>query len=185
MLKKTLAVLLAILFIALAGFLYFGQRGVTLSFSAKQLETQIQQFLPYEKRAAGVLKFTFDEANVNFDPTTKRIGVGMQINISIAKLIEHDGFVRIWGVPSYEPEKNAFFLSEIVVDDLTIKGLDKTYADLSASTIGIALETFYRDRPVYTLQADKRKQKLASMVLQDVVVSENSLKVILGAKKAN
>ena len=185
MLKKTLAVLLAILLICLASFLYFGQRGITLSFSEQQLEKQIEQFLPYEKRTAGVLKFTFDDADVSFDPARKRIGVGMQINISIDKFIKHDGFVRIWGAPSYRPDKHGFFLSDIVVDDLRIKGLDKTYADLSASAIGVALEKFYRDRPVYTLEADKRTQKIASMVLQDVVVSEDALKVTLGATKTN
>ncbi len=185
MLKKMLIVFMAILLSAILGFMYFGQRGVTLQFSARQIENQIQQFLPYDKRAAGVLNFTFDQASVGFDAATNRIGVGMQINISVAKLMRQDGFVRIWGVPSYRPDQNAFFLSDIIVDDLEIEGINKIYAELSANAIGVALEKFYRDRPVYTLKTDKRSQKLASMVLQDVVVSDNSLKVTLGAAPAN
>jgi len=180
LLLKTLVVLAVI---SLAAWFYWQHQGVTLRFTETEIETRMQEHLPYEKRALALIKLTFDEPDIAFVAANNAISVTMQLDVRVASIIKSSGIVSVSGVPSYRADEAAFYLKDLSVDQLQIKGLPDKYSKQVRSTLSSSLKLFYQQRPIYKFRDDSTKQRLARLVLQDVNISDSQLVVKFGSKQ--
>lgn len=102
-----------------------------------------------------------------------RAGLGRR-EVSIPGSVDVSGGIR------FQAETGEFFLTDAVVEQLTVPGVPEQHAPRVAEAIARALRVYYDRHPVYTLQATDIRQATARLLLKDVRVADQHLVVTLG-----
>jgi len=177
--------IIAIISTALLGgaYYYFSGRGYTIKLSESDIKEKIEKKLPITKRFLLIFQVTLDNPRVQLKDGSDKINIGLDavLNISLDNnTIPVGGTIDLSGGIRYLPELGQFFLTDPVIENLTIQGLPDKHTNRANKVLTAALSEHYRTHPIYTLKATDTKQAAAKMVLKNVTITNRELHITLG-----
>lgn len=182
--KAAIAILFFAAITAIGGALYYyAHREYVFRFSEAQLQEKLSAKLPLTKTYLFIFQVTLDHPRVNLVNGTDRVKAGLDVLLNIRLGNEQKplgGTLDVSGGVKYVPERGEFFLSDPIVEHLTVQGIPDKYTEKVNSIMAAALTGYFADHPIYTLKAEDTKQAAAKLVLKNVTVENQELVVILG-----
>jgi len=166
-----------------AAFLYFSGKEYVITIPEETILEELDTKLPLTKTYFLIFDITLDNPRVDLIEGSSRINAGLDIVINI-KINDQDkplgGTVDASGSLTYIPEEGAFYLSEPVIERLSVQGIPVKYTKKVNGLVEKTLVTFYSTRPVYKLKSSDLSQAAAKMALKRIVVQDQAAVVTLG-----
>ncbi|MEO0576672.1 MAG: DUF1439 domain-containing protein [Pseudomonadota bacterium] len=182
--RKTL--IIAALCIALVGagaYLYFQGARYTLQFTETELQEKLSAKLPVSRDYLFIFEVVLDNPRLRLVEGSDRVNAGMDVTLNIRignEPLPLGGKIDISGGVRYASEIGQFFLTDPIIEDLSVQGVPSRYTDRVDEVMTKALARFYAERPIYTLKDTDVKAKAAKLLLKKVVVRNSVLFVTLG-----
>lgn len=177
------SLLLALLLLGMAGYLFYSGKTYEVRISRDQIEQGLAEKMPIQKTYLYIFDLTLDNPRVALEQSNGLIKAGLDIRLKILgreEAREFNGSVDASGALKYVAGDGQFYLSGLVIDKLTIEGLDPQKTGKVRGILQTALGEYLAARPIYTLKGDEFKGVAAKLVLRDVKVSDDELLVTLG-----
>lgn len=150
----------------------------TKEFSETELQNMVSAMMPLT-RTQYFVTLTFSQPKVHLLESSNELGLGATIEASALGAFNGNGTTYITGSISYNQDEGAFYFKNPQLVELTLNGVaKKQQADiqkLAQSTIS----TLLASRPIYILNDNDLKQKLAKSTLESVTVTQGKLVVSL------
>ena len=112
-----------------------------------------------------------------------RVNAGLDVTLNINindEPLPLGGELDVSGGVRYEATDGQFYLTDPVIENLSVQGVPAKYTDRVNSVLTKAIGEYYSDRPIYTLTGSDVKTATTKLLLKDVVVEERVLIVTLG-----
>jgi hypothetical protein len=170
---------------AAGGYHYVQGRTVTLTFSEAEIQSRLDAAPPFTRTYLGVVQVTLDNPRVSLVDGSERIRAGSDVAVRVglgSREISVPGSVEASGGVRFQPETGEFFLTDPVVEHLSVPGIPEEHAPRVAGAIERALRIYYDRNPIYTLEATDVKQATARLLLRDVRVADRHLVVTLALR---
>jgi hypothetical protein len=180
------AVILTLLLIAAAiggVYYYFYSREYVYRFTEAQLQQALSERLPFTKTYLLIFQVTLDHPRVTLVNRSDRVRAGLDITLNVRmgdQPLPLSGSVDVSGGVRYDPNAGQLFLTQPKVEHLELQGVPEQYASLAAAALSRALDTYYAEHAIYTLNASGAKELAARLVLKSVTVEGQQLVVTLG-----
>ena len=177
------SLLLALLLLGMAGYLFYSGKTYEVRISRAQIEQKLAENMPIQKTYLKIFDLTLDSPRVALEHSNDLIKAGLDIRLQIlgpGRAREFNGSVDASGALKYVAGDGQFYLSGLVIDKLSIEGLDPQKVAKLRGILQTALGEYLAARPIYTLKGDEFKGIAAKLVLRDVAVSNDALLVTLG-----
>jgi Protein of unknown function (DUF1439) len=162
---------------------YFHAREYVYRFSEGQLQQALSEQLPFTKTYLLIFQVMLDHPRVTLVSGSDRVRAGLDITLNVQvgnQPAPLSGSVDASGGVRYDPKAGQLFLTQPRIEHLELKGVPEQYAARTAAVLSKALETYYADHPIYTLDASHAKGFAARLVLKSVAVQDQQLVVTLG-----
>jgi len=163
--------------------LYLSSRDYVVTIPEKTIREKLNERLPLTKTYLFIFDLTLDNPRIALDPKSNRIATGLDLALNIGlndKSKPLNGSLDVSGSIRYVSEEGAFYLSDPLIENLSIDGLPKKHKSKASAAIEKALVNFYSTRPVYKLKSTDLKQATAKTILKSLVVQESNIVVTLG-----
>ncbi len=182
--NKVIILVLVILISLLAGsYFYFSGKEYVIRLSEADIQAKLEEKLPLTKTYMFIIQVTLNKPRVNLENGSSRVAAGLDVIINISLNNNPKplgGSVDVSGGVVYLAEKGQFFLTDPVIEKLTVQGLPSKYSDKANIALTKALAEYYKENPIYTLKPTDLKRAAARAVLKDVAVENQELVVTLG-----
>lgn len=181
--KIVLSLLGLIALFLLCAYLYFANREYVVTIPQETIVEKLNEKLPLTKTYLLFFDLTIENPRVDLGIGENRIGVGMDLLLNI-RVKGGDkplgGSVDVSGTIKYSPEEGAFYLAEPEIESLSIQGLPEKHKSKVSTIVKTGLTKFYSSRPIYKLKSSDVKQATAKLVLKNLEVQDESLRITLG-----
>lgn len=181
--RTIIVLVIVVLAIAAGAYFYVSSQEYIVRIPEEQLLEKLQENLPISKSYFFIFQVTLDKPRVELTNGSDRINAGLDVILNIKLGSEEkplSGSLDASGTIRYEPESGQFYLSDPIVEQLSIQGIPEKYIGKATAVMGKALAEYYADHPIYTLKADGIKQGAAKLVLKSVLVENQALALVLG-----
>lgn len=182
--KKVAIVAVVVLITLLAGtYYYFFGKEYVVRLSESDIQSKLEEKLPLTKTYLFIIQVTLNNPRVHLENGSRKVGAGLDVvfNITLNKNSKPiGGTVDVSGGVLYLAENGQFFLTDLVIESLTVQGIAPKYTDKANKALTKALAEYYKNNPIYTLRVSDAKQAIAKMVLKGVIVENQELVVTLG-----
>lgn len=182
--KKVAIVAVVILSTLLVGTYYhFSGKEYVVRLSESDIQSKLEEKLPLTKTYLFIVQVTLNNPRVHLENGSKKVGAGLDVEFNITLNTNPKpigGTVDVSGGVLYLAEKGQFFLTDPVIDNLTVQGIAPKYTDKANKALTKALAEYYKNNPIYTLRVTDAKQAVAKMVLKEVIVENQELVITLG-----
>ncbi len=183
--SKLIMIGVALALLALgAAYLAVGRKSWTLTFTEPQLQEKLNERLPWTRRYFFIFDVTLDNPRIDLVEGSDRIAGGVDVILNVT-LDGADaalgGTVDLSGAIRYDATTGGLYLTDPRVENVHLAGIPDRYANRANETIGLAIADFYRARPIYVLKPDDVKTSAARLLLKDVTVENEKLRVTLSA----
>ncbi|KUJ84279.1 DUF1439 domain-containing protein [Microbulbifer flavimaris] len=181
--KAFLATLcIALLLLAVVGYLFYSNREHQLRIPEEQLQQRLQQRMPQTRTYLRVFDVTLDNPRVQLREESGRIGAGMDILVelrSTGKRREYRGKLDVAGLVRYDASSGRFYLSEAEIEQLELGSLEGKTLERVRAVLQLALQEYFALQPLYELKPGDIRQRAARMVLRRVEVQGDELVITL------
>jgi uncharacterized protein DUF1439 len=180
------AVILTLLLVAAAiggAYYYFHGREYVYRLTEAQLQQALSERLPFTKTYLFIFQVTLDHPRVTLVNGSDRVRAGLDITFNVQvgdQPVLLSGSVDASGGVRYDPTVGKLFLTQPKIERLELHGVPEQYTARTAAVLSKALETYYADHAIYTLNASHAKEIAARLVLKSVTVKDQQLVVTLG-----
>lgn len=182
--RKILVVATIVLLLAIAGiYFYFSGKEYILKIPEITIQQKMAEKLPLTNSYFFIFRVTFDNPRVELTDGSERINAGLDVILNIKLSAEETplgGSIDVSGGIRYAPEEGQFYLTDPVIEDLSIQGIPDKYLTKATTVLEKALADYYADHPIYKLKSGDAKQVAARLVLKNVVIENEELVVTLG-----
>lgn len=182
--RKLLPAVLVIVAIGAVGtYLYFQGKEYTFRFTEAELQEKLAERLPLRKTHLFIFEVVLDNPRLELIEGSNRVNAGLDVilNIRISdEPLPLGGELDVSGGVRYEATDGQFFLTDPVVENLSVQGVPAKYTDRVNSVLTLAIGEYFSDRPIYTLNDSDVKTATAKLLLKNVVVEDRVLIVTLG-----
>ena len=134
--------------------------------------------MPMEKKKF-FITVVLSDPDIDLSVGNNEIGIFSHIEVSAPGGIKGSGTAKITGSLSYDPDKGEFFFKDPDIVSFESKDIPPEFLPKAKNIAQIAADQFLSVKPVYKLNDNNMKQKLAKAVLQSVKVDGNQLLVEL------
>jgi hypothetical protein len=185
MTRHRVVILATLLIAATIGsvYYYFYGKEYVYRFTEVQLQQALSERLPFTKSYLLIFEITLDHARITLVNGSDRVRARMDIisNVRVGyQPLRLSGSVDASGGVRYDPKAGQLFLTQPKIEHLELQGVPEQYASRAASALSRALDAYYADHAIYTLNAFDAKEVAARLVLKSVTVKEQHLVVTLG-----
>lgn len=180
---RGVVILILVLLLGAAGvYLYMSGKKYEISLTETQLKAKLDEHLPMKNTYMVIIDVTLDNSRVALLEGSDRINAGVDVTVAIraGSPMQFKGTVDASAGIAYEPTKGQFFLTNPIVEKVTIPGVPETYTSKVNSVISYALSDYFKKQPVYTLDAADYKQRATQVILKGVVIKDRRLILELG-----
>jgi uncharacterized protein DUF1439 len=181
------AVILATILIAAvvgsAYYYFFFNRQYVYRFTEAQLQQALSERLPFTKTYLLIFQITLDHPRVVLVNGSDRVHAGMDIALNVHVADEPSpmgGAIDASGGIRYEPKTGQLFLTQPKIERLELQGVPEQYTSRATVALSRALDTYYADHAIYTLNTSHAKELAARLFLKSVTIEERQLVVTLG-----
>jgi hypothetical protein len=154
--------------------------GYTLKLSETELQERVSAMMPLEKKQL-FLTVVISDPQISLLPDTDQVGVFLNVDAIIASGLKGSGRGRVIGSLFYDKSLGAFFLKAPVLDSLQIDRLpaqlNQQIAKVSQAMIASTLASY----PLYTLNDNDFKQKMAKSMIESIDVQDQQLLIKFAA----
>jgi len=150
----------------------------TQEFTEAELQQKIEAMMPLEKKKYFVT-IIVTAPKLDLLEGSDELSIKADIAMQAIAGIKGSGTTTITGSITYNPAQGSFHLLNPTVADLHIDGIDEQYQPKIKQMAQTAITNSMANFPLYTLQDNDLKQKLAKSVLESVVISDGKLLVKL------
>lgn len=182
--KKILLVALLVFAVAIgSGYYYFSGKNYVLRFTESQLQEKLNAKFPLTKTYLLIFNISLDNARVHLLDGAQRVAVGLDIvlDINVGKETRPlGGKLDISGSVNYLAETGQIFLTDPVIENLSLQGVPEAYIGKLNLILTKALTNYYAEHPIYTLKSTDVKQAVVKLVLKDVRVENHELVLKIG-----
>jgi hypothetical protein len=182
--KKIIIISIATMFfISIGVYFYFSGKEYVFSFSESQIREKLTTKLPLNKKYLIIFEVTLDNPRVSLTNGSNRVAAGLDVilNIRIDKNPKPlGGSVDATGGIKYVKNSGEFFLTEPVIEHLSIQGIPDKYTKKANQVLTKALSEYYDSHPIYTLKPTDVNKAAARLALKNVIIENQNLVVTLG-----
>lgn len=182
---KKLAIVAAVCVATLlaGAYYYFAGKEYVIRVPESTIQSKLGEKLPLTKTYLFIIQITLSNPRVELENGSDRVAAGLDVEFNIT--INNNpkslgGKVDISGGVIYVSDKGQFFLTDPVIEDLSVQGIAPEYTGKANEALTRALSEYYKTHPIYTLRVTDAKQAAARMVLKDVIIENKELVVTLG-----
>ncbi|MFK8053437.1 MAG: DUF1439 domain-containing protein [Woeseiaceae bacterium] len=164
-------------------YLYFQGKMYTFRFTESELQEKLAERVPLRKSYLLIFEVVLDEPRLALVEGSDRVNVGFDVTLNIkikGEQLPLGGALDVSGGVRYEAAAGRFFLTDPVIENLTVQGIPAQYTGKVNSILTKAVAYFYSDRPIYTLRASDAKKAAAKLLLKNVIIEQRVLVVTLG-----
>ena len=181
--QKRISIVLIIGVVLISAYFYFAGKEYEIRLTEQQLLEKLNDRMPIKKKYFLIFEVLLDKPRVSLTNGRDRITAGLDMTLNITMQSEKlplGGTLDVSGGLRYENEKGRFFLTDPVIENLSVQGIPPRFRAKIDQILIKALSEYYAEHPVYTLSALDIKQGAARLVLKKVVIESNQLVVTLG-----
>lgn len=176
--KKTLVIISSFICLALIYFL-FSPLDYVIYLDQYQLQQRIDKKLPLRKTFLRKFDITLNNAKVALREGNDRIRVGLDVKFDIKGSKSMQGSLGVTGGLKYSAQKGQLFLTNPLVEELSIPGLFSRRDSALRRALIKSLQYYFSLNPVYTLREDTLKHKAARLVLKNVIIEKQRVVITL------
>ena len=158
--------------------------GLVIEITPEQIQRRLDKRFPITKQYLMLLELTLADPIVELREGSDRVGFG----VSAATNVRVDGEdltgrAHMTAAIRYVPERGSLFLVDPSLEQLDISLLPDKYKNAVTQAASLATQEFLDDYEIYKLEQSDFKQRLAKLILRDIVVEDGLLRITLGPKK--
>ncbi|HEC18262.1 MAG TPA: DUF1439 domain-containing protein [Gammaproteobacteria bacterium] len=146
----------------------------TLEITEAQLQRQIENLMPL-KRQQYFVTVTLSRPKIDLSVGGNRIGLSTHVSASIPGVTQGTGRATITGRIRYDNQQGAFYLDRPRLEELHIDKLPGQYQSQVRGLAQQALSDALSSKPVYRLNDQDLRQKLAKSMLKNVTIRHQTL----------
>ncbi|MGD8567307.1 MAG: DUF1439 domain-containing protein [Gammaproteobacteria bacterium] len=150
----------------------------TIELTQQQLQQQINAIMPVEKEAYFV-KVILSGPRIDLAQGGNQLGVFTNIELVAPGGIRGTGRARIAGTISYRKDSGSFYLNNPKLTQMEIDQIPPQYHAKVRELGQFALDNAMSQRPLFTLDDNDMKQKMARSALESVTVNDGKLVIVL------
>ncbi|MEH6542492.1 MAG: DUF1439 domain-containing protein [Porticoccaceae bacterium] len=175
----------AIIVLVLIGgaFFYFSGKEYIVRIPENEIQQKMAEKLPLTKSYLFIFSVTFDNPRVELTNSSERINAGLDVILNI-KLGEKKkplgGSLDVSGSIRYSREEGQFYLTDPMIEALSIQGIPDKYISKATTVLEKALADYYSTHPIYRLKEGDAKQATARLILKNVLIENEELVITLG-----
>jgi Protein of unknown function (DUF1439) len=162
---------------------YFYGREYVYRFTEAQLQQALSERLPFTKTYLLIFQVTLDHPRVTLVNGSDRVRAGLDVTLNVRmgdQPLPLGGSVDASGGVRYDRKAGQLFLTQPKVEHLELQGVPEQYASHAAAALSRALDTYYADHAIYTLNTSDAKELAARLVVKSVTVEKQQLVITLG-----
>jgi hypothetical protein len=181
--KLLLAVLVFVAIGAVGTYLYFQGKEYTFRFTEAELHEKLAERLPLRKTYLFIIEVVLDNPRLELIEGSDRVNAGLDVILNIRindEPLPLGGELDVSGGVRYETPDGQFFLTDPLIENLSVQGVPAKYTDKVNTVLTQAVAEYYSDHPIYTLKRSDVKMATARLLLKNVVIEERVLVVTLG-----
>ena len=152
----------------------------TVEISEQQIQQKIDALMPLERKKLFFL-VTLSDAKVDLVEGKNEISLFSQVRLDAPNNIRATGRAEIAGTLIYKAKEGAFYLNNPQIKQIEIDQLDPGLMPTMKKLAQNAVAKSLVKQPVYTLNDQDLKQKLAKSMLKSINVENQILKATLSA----
>jgi hypothetical protein len=150
----------------------------TIELTQQQLQQQIDTIMPVEKEALFV-KVILSDPHIDLAEGSNTLGMFTNIELIAPGGVRGTGPARIAGTISYRRENGSFYLNNPTVTQLEIDQIPSQYHAKVRELGQFALDNAVNQRPIFTLDDNDVRQKMAKTALESVTVNDGKVVIVL------
>jgi hypothetical protein len=160
---------------------HVSDKGPVIEITPEQIQERLEKKFPIKKKYLMVLELTLADPEVTLTEGSDRVGFGLSASTNVIVNAEDlEGKARMTSAIHYDRKEGALLLVDPRVEELTISPLDERYRDGVREVANLAAEEYLDAYELYRLDQSDFKQKIAKLIIKDVVVDDGLLKITLG-----
>jgi hypothetical protein len=149
----------------------------TITIPRATIQELINKKFPIDRNLI-IARLTLETPSVYF----KQQNIGVKMNYIGNFLTEEiKGSFDVNGRIAYKQDKGAFYLTDINIEEFEVNGLDLANGDKIKNVMQNIANNCLEKYPVYKLNQDKFKQKIAKIFLEELTVKGETLIIKLGS----
>ena len=155
------------------------QKSMLYTFNESELNEAVNEKLPYEIDYMYVFNIKLLSSHVKFT-TNDRLKSEIDSNVSMYLGDSKTSFeakVTLSSGVEYFASRESLYLKKPKIESIIVKDIDKKYTNMASSAISRALLSYYEDHPVYTLNAQDKKE--IGYTINDVAIKNREFVVSL------
>jgi hypothetical protein len=182
--RKLLLTALLIVAVGVVGtYVYFQGKEYTFRLTEAELQEKLADRLPLRKTYLFIFEVVLDDPRLALIEGSDRVNAGLDVTLNIKindEPLPFGGELDVSGGVRYDAREGQFFLTDPVIENLSVQGVPANYTDGVNSVVTTAIGELFSDRPIYTLKGSDVKTATAKLLLKNVVIEERVLIVTLG-----
>ncbi len=155
--------------------LLFAHNG--FAYTVEITEQQLQEKLNAKtfKHEDSLIKAEVTSSKIRLIDEGDKVELSAAVKILVLKQIEGLGNMSVQGRIEYMPEKGEFYFRDATITALTIDQIAPEYLPLIQQALQKTITKALQERPIYVLDDNDMKQKLAKSRLNSVIVKDKTL----------
>ena len=150
-----------------------------LVFEREQLQKKVAAKFPLKKKES-LASVTFSNPSVLLAAGAERLGIGMDVKISMLGGKKITGSVEVDGDLQYDPKRGEFAVVDARVKQLDLDQVAAKKASKLEAVVDEVAKRYLSNIPVFTLDQGDFKQSLAKLLLKSVEVEDGRVVVVVG-----
>jgi len=181
--KISLVAIVVVLTVIAGAYFYFSGKEYILRIPENEIQQKMAEKLPLTKAYLFIFRVTLDHPRIELKNGSERINAGLDVILNL-KLAEEakpfGGSIDVSGGIKYAADEGEFYLTDPVIEDLSIQGVPEKYISKATKVLEKALADYYSTHPIYRLKTGDAKQAAAKLILKNVIIENEELVVTLG-----
>lgn len=153
----------------------------TVEIPKQIIEDQISLHMPLEKKLP-LATLKLSEPRLNLLEKSNEISLFLNVDVVMLKGFKGAGRGALVGTIDYRPEEGAFYLINPRIVDLSIRHVPKAFMPTFSQAAQVLLSKSLLTYPIYRLNEEDVKHKMAKASLKSVTVSHDSIVLTLGLR---
>jgi len=181
--SKDIVSIVSLIAILVCLFFAFSKLAYEVRITNEEINHRLAEKFPLTKTYLMLSRVTLSNSHVILHDNTNRVTLGIDFEAEIPSHKKRDfrkGTLTVTCGIQYNNKTGQFYLTDFVVDTLSVSGLEKTKTPLITGLVSSALNEYLARIPVYTLQATDIKKAIARLIIKNVRISNGVILVTLG-----
>jgi hypothetical protein len=157
------------------------RRGIVVEITADEIQEKLDEAFPITERYLLVFELTLADPEVQLTDGSDRIGFAVTASTNVrvdGKNVQGRGLMS--AALRFDADEGALFLTDARLEDLKMPVLPEKYKDDVRLAANLAAGKYLKEYRVYKLDRSDFKERMAGLLLKNVLVEEGVVKLIFG-----